>query len=326
MKRFGDRQEIAESSKPSYYQLDRDEDLIQKESNMSKITRRQFLASSAATAGAAALGGRFSLAEQAAAVAPVKVKSGADLVTLGKSGIKTSVLGIGTGTRGGREQRDMGQDGFVRLAREAYDRGIRYIDTADMYRIHPFVGAALKELPREEMFIQTKTTAKNADKAKADIERFRRELGIETMDTLLIHCMTKDQWPVDMRPVIDVLLDAKRKGQVRAIGVSCHSFDALADAAICEHMDVHLVRINPAGSRMDGKPEKVTSQIRKMHQQNRGVIGMKVFSEGDFKTREQRFKSLKFVLGLGTVHAFTIGFSDVKQIDETLEMIERAVA
>ena len=293
---------------------------------MSKITRRQFLASSTATAGAVALGGRFSLAEQAPAVTPVKVKSGTDLVTLGKSGIKTSVLGIGTGTRSGREQRDLGRDGFVRLAREAFDRGIRYIDTADMYRIHPFVGAALKELPREEMFIQTKTTAKNADKAKADIERFRRELGIETMDTLLIHCMTKDKWPVDMRPVIDVLLEAKRKGQVRAIGVSCHSYDALADAASCEHLDVHLVRINPVGSRMDDKPEKVASQIRKMHQQNRGVIGMKVFSEGDFKTSEQRFKSLKFVLGLGTVHAFTIGFSDINQIDETLAMIEQAVA
>lgn len=293
---------------------------------MSKITRRHFLASSTAAAGAVAFSGKFSLAEQAAPVAPVKVKSGTDLVTLGKSGIKTSVLGIGTGTRGGREQRDLGQDAFVRLAREAFDRGIRYIDTADMYRIHPFIGAALKELPREEMFIQTKSTAKNAEKAKADIERFRRELGIETMDTLLIHCMTKDKWPVDMRPVIDVLLDAKRKGQVRAIGVSCHSLDALEDAAICEHMDVHLVRINPAGSRMDGKPDKVASQIRKMHQQNRGVIGMKVFSEGDFKTREQRFKSLKFVLGLGTVHAFTIGFSNVQQIEETLAMIEQAAA
>jgi len=303
-----------------------DKNLIQRESHMSKITRRDFLASSTATAGAVAFGGRFSLAEQPPTVAPVKVKSGTDLVTLGKTGIKTSVLGIGTGTRSGREQRDLGRDGFVRLAREAYDCGVRYIDTADMYRIHPFVGAALKELPREEMFIQTKTTAKNAEKAKADIERFRRELGIETMDTLLIHCMMKDRWPEDMRPVIDVLLDAKRKGQVRAIGVSCHSFDALEDAAICEHMDVHLVRINPVGSRMDDKPEKVASQIQKMHQQNRGVIGMKVFSEGDFKTREQRFKSLKFVVGLGTVHAFTIGFSSVQQIEETLAMIEQAAA
>ena len=293
---------------------------------MSTLTRRQFLARTSLAAGSVALAGRFGLAGQATAVAPAKPKSGSDVVTLGKTGIKTSVLGIGTGTRSGQEQRDLGQDGFVRLAREAFDRGIRYIDTADMYRVHPFIRAALKELPRDEIFIQTKTLAKNADKAKADVDRFRRELGIETLDTLLIHCMDKDEWLVDMRPVIDVLLDAKRKGHVRAIGVSCHSFDALADAVDCEHLDVHLVRINPFKNRMDDTPDNVAAQIARMHQKNRGVIGMKIFGEGDFKTREQRLDSLKYVLGLGTVQAFTIGFNHSRQIDETLELIREATA
>jgi predicted aldo/keto reductase-like oxidoreductase len=299
---------------------------IEKESPMSTITRRQFLAGTSLAASAAALGGRFAWADQEVAVAPVKVKKGCDQVMLGDTGIQTSVLGIGTGTRGGREQRELGQEAFVRLAREAFDRGVRYIDTADMYKIHPFVGAALKQMPRDKVFVQTKTRAKTADAAKADIDRFRRELGIETLDTLLIHCMTKDQWPVDMRPVIDVLLDAKEKGQVRAIGVSCHTLDALADAADCEWMDVHLVRINPFGAKMDGEPDKVTPQIKKMHQKKRGVIGMKVFGEGSFKTPEERLKSLKFVLDMGAVHAFTIGFSSAGQIDETLKMIEQATA
>jgi predicted aldo/keto reductase-like oxidoreductase len=195
-----------------------------------------------------------------------------------------------------------------------------------MYKIHPFVGAALKELPRDQIFLQTKTQAKTAEKAKADIDRYRRELGIETLDTLLIHCMTKDQWPVDMRPVIDVLLEAKRKGQVRAVGVSCHTLDALTDAADCEWMDVHLVRINPFGNYMDDKPDKVAAQIERMHAKNRGVIGMKIFGQAEFKTREQRLKSLKYVLGLGTVQAFTIGFKNIGQIEETLELIEEATA
>jgi predicted aldo/keto reductase-like oxidoreductase len=291
---------------------------------MSTISRRQFLATTSWTAGALALSGRFAVADQATDVEPMRAKAGTDVVTLGKTDIQTSVLGIGTGTRGGREQRDLGKDGFVRLAREAFDRGVRYIDTADMYKMHQTVGAALKELPRDKVFVQTKTTAKNAEKAKADIDRFRRELGIETLDTLLIHCMTKDEWPTDMRPVVDVLLDAKRKGQVRAIGVSCHTLDALVDAAICPEMDVHLVRINPVGSHMDGAPEKVAAQLEKMYQKHRGVIGMKVFGEGSFKARRERFESLKYVLGLGTVHAFTIGFKDAAQIDETLELIEQA--
>ena len=293
---------------------------------MSTISRREFLATSSVAVGAMALTGRSAVAEPTAVVEPVRIKAGTDVVTLGTTGIKTSVLGIGTGTVGGKEQRDLGQDKFVRLAREAFDRGVRYIDTADMYKIHPFISAAMKELPRDKIFVQTKTTAKNAEKARADIDRFRRELGIETLDTLLIHCMTKDSWPTDMRPVIDVLVDAKRKGRVRAIGVSCHSLEALVDAADCPEMDVHLVRINPAGKMMDDTPDKVAAQIKRMRQKGRGVIGMKIYAEGGFKTRQERFNSLKYVLGLGTVQAFTIGFKNAEQIDETLAMIKQAAA
>jgi predicted aldo/keto reductase-like oxidoreductase len=293
---------------------------------MSTITRREFLASTSLTAGAAALGGRFAMAEPAAAVAPIKPKSGADVVELGGTGIKTSVLGIGTGTRGGREQREIGEKAFVKLAREAFDRGVRYIDTADMYKMHPFVKAAVRELPREELFVLTKTWGREAEKAKADVERFRQELGIETLDTVLIHCMTKDDWPGAMQPVIDVLVDAKQKGRIRSIGVSCHSFDALVDAADCPEMEVHLVRINHDGAKMDGPPPKVADQIARMQKKGRGVLGMKIYGEGSFKSREERLKSLKYVFGLGGVQAFTIGFSKIEQIDETLELIQEATA
>ncbi len=292
---------------------------------MSKLSRRQFLASTSLAVGGAALAGR-SLWARDPVVAPARPKSGTDLVTLGKTEIKTSVLGIGTGTVGGREQRDLGQEGFVRLAREAYDRGVRYIDTADMYRIHPFVAAAVKELPRGELFLQTKTRAKDGPSVRQDIDRFRRELGIETIDALLIHCMTKEGWPADMRPVIDVLLEAKQKGQVRAIGVSCHSLVALSNAVECEALDVHLVRINPFDEKMDDTHDKVATRLAQMHDKGRGVIGMKIYGEGAFRTREQRLASLKYVLGLGTVQAFTIGFKHIDQIDETLALIREATA
>ena len=300
---------------------------------MSILTRRHFLASTSMAAAGAALGGRVVGAESAVAVEPVKIKSGVDTMTLGKSGIKTSVLGLGTGTRSGREQADLGVEAFVRLMREAYDRGIRYIDTADMYgykdekrgpKAHAMVKVALKELPKGELFVQTKLWARNAEQAKTDLERIRRELGLETLDTLLIHCMTKGDWNVALRPVIDFYLEAKEKGQIRALGVSCHSLDALKVSAKAPEMDVHLVRINPFEMKMDGAPEAVAAQMAKMHADNRGVIGMKIYGEGLTKTREQRLESIKYALGLGTMQAFTIGFSKVEHIDETLQLIEEA--
>ncbi|MHB8897864.1 MAG: aldo/keto reductase [Thermoguttaceae bacterium] len=293
---------------------------------MSILSRRQFLASASIVTAGSALGGRFAAGQAVPAPQPVKIKSGVDKMVLGKSGIKTTVLGLGTGTTSGSEQRALGVDGFVRLTREAYDRGIRYIDTADMYKTHPQVKAALKELPKGEMFVQTKLWARNAEQAKTDLDRIRKELDLETLDTVLIHCMTKDGWNVDMRPVIDFYLEAKQKGQLRALGVSCHTLEALKVAANTPEIDVHLVRINPFQEKMDDQPDKVAEQIAKMHADRRGVIGMKIFGEGAFRTREQRLASIKYVLGLGTIHAFTIGFSKIEQIDETLELIHEAAA
>jgi len=288
---------------------------------MATISRRDFLAG-LTLAGAAASWGRTAWAAEL----PARPKRGTDLVTLGRTGLKTTVLGIGTGTVGGSQQRALGTEGFTKLARHALERGIRYIDTADMYHMHTFIQIALKGVPRDKYFIQTKTLARHPEVAKADVERFRRELGVETIDLLLMHCMQSGSWPTDMRPVMDVLDEAKRKGRVRAIGISNHGWDPLLAAVESNWCDVHLVRINPFGDKMDNEPEKVVEQVRKIHAKGCGVLGMKIYGETGFGSREKRFQSLKYVLGLGCVDAFTIGFTSIEQLDETLELIEQAAS
>ena len=127
--------------------------------------------------------------------------------------------------------------------------------------MHTFVRLALQGVSRDRYYLQTKTRAKHPEVAKADIERFRRELRVDTIDTLLMHCMTKGSWPTDMRPVMDVLQEAKQKGHVRSVGISCHGWDPLVASADCDWIDVQLIRINPFGYAMDGEPADV-SQIQ----------------------------------------------------------------
>jgi len=287
---------------------------------MARLSRRAFLAGMAA-AGAAMAGGHLVGAEAAAGP---RTKRGSDVVALGKSNARLTVLGVGTGTRGGSEQRAMGTPEFTRMIRHALDRGVRYIDTADRYMTHVFIRLALEGVKRDQYFIQTKTPAKDPVVARADIERYRRELRTDYLDTVLMHCMTKPTWPTDMRPVLEVLLEEKQKGRIKAVGVSCHGWNGLAPSIDCRDLDVQLVRINPFGLKMDGKPEAVAGAIAKMHAKGRGVIGMKIYGEGGLGSREKRFESLKYVLGLGTVDCFTIGFTAPAQIDETLDLIERA--
>jgi predicted aldo/keto reductase-like oxidoreductase len=290
-------------------------------------TRRGFLGQSVAAVGALALAGRLPAAE----TSPPKLKSGADQVTLGKTGIKTSLLGLGTGSVGVKHssnQVKLGQDKFVKLIRHAYDQGITYIDTADQYGSHIFVREAIKGLPREKLFIQTKTRARTPDQAKADIDRFLEELGVDYLDTLLLHCMQTKDWPKDLRAVMDVLSKAKDQKKIRAVGTSCHGMAPLRSAVETDWVEVDLARINPIGGdagRMDGKPEEVVPCLKAMHEKGKGILGMKILAEGTIKNRDDQIASLKFVLGLGCVDAFVIGFDSPQQIDEMMKNIETAL-
>jgi predicted aldo/keto reductase-like oxidoreductase len=294
---------------------------------MSDLTRRGFLGHSAAAVGALAAGAALTRAAEARP----KPTSAASQVELGRSGVKTSLLGMGTGSVGVKHssnQVKLGEEKFKKLVRYAYDRGITYFDTADQYGSHIYLREALRGIPREKLFIQTKTRATTAAMARADVERFREELGTDYLDTLLMHCMVKGSWPTDFRPVMDVLSEAKAKGKVRAVGVSCHGLDPLRAAAKNDWIDVDLARINPVGGRagrMDGTPEQVAECLKAMHARGKGILGMKILAEGTLKTPEKQLESLRFVLGLGCVDAFVIGFEKPEQIDQIMRLIETAL-
>jgi predicted aldo/keto reductase-like oxidoreductase len=294
---------------------------------MFQVSRRDFLGQSAAALGGLALSGQLAARANAAR----KLKSGSDQVVLGRTGIKTSLIGMGTGSTGVKHssnQVKLGHAKFVKLVRYAFDKGITYFDTADQYGSHIYLRDALKGLPRDRLFIQTKTHATTVEMAKADIERFRQELDVDYLDTLLLHCMQKGSWPTDRRAVMDTLSAAKDKGLIRAVGVSCHGMDPLRAAVKCDWVDVDLARINPVGGnkgRMDGTPQQVSACLKAMHEQGKGILGMKILAEGTLKTEEKQLESLRFVLGLGCVDAMVIGFESPEQIDQILQRVEMAL-
>src|SRR5437868_8270206 len=133
----------------------------------SQLSRRDFLGQSAAAVGALAASNLV----VRAADNPRKLKSGADQVTLGRSGVKTSLIGMGTGSNGvnhSSNQVRLGNEKFCKLVRYAYyEKGITYFDTADQYGSHIYLRDALQGIPREKLFIQTKTRATTAEMAKA---------------------------------------------------------------------------------------------------------------------------------------------------------------
>lgn len=297
-----------------------------------ETTRRQFIKSTAALAGAVFLSCRRQQSWQ-----QKPELTATDQVTLGKTGLTLSRLGVGTGSKGGSIQRALGPDKFNDLIRYAYDQGITYIDTADDYKTHQMVRDAIKPLPREKLFIQTKM-AGVPEKPLDVLDRYRKELNVDYIDSLLVHCGFTKDWDQERKRLLDAFEEAKQKQIIRAHGVSCHSLPATARAAQLDWVDVNLVRINPQGAHIDTPTEQwdaasnashvaaAMEQISIMRKNRHGVIGMKIIGDGDFVAPDDREKSIRFAMQSGLLDAVVIGFKSPAEIDEAIQRINRALA
>ncbi len=283
------------------------------------MNRRKFISNAAAGVGAACLApGSF-----AGKLDTPKRVEATDTVLLGKTGIRTSRLAMGTGTigfGGSSNQTRMGQ--LTRLLRTGYDRGLIFFDTADSYGSHPEVAAAISALPRDKVVIMTKCDERDPKQAKADIDRYRRELKTDYIDILLIHCVTEGDWTTRYRGVMDVFSEAKEKGIIRTHGVSCHSIEALRAAAASPWVEVDLVRLNPVGAHMDADPQTVISVIKQMRAQGKGIIGMKILGQGAMRSRQD--EAIRFALSSGVLDAFTIGAENHTEQSDLIKRIAAA--
>ncbi len=312
---------------------------------MKRLDRRRFLG---ATAGAAAaLGTSQILRADGPAVDAAAAGSAAEsspppappIVELGRTGIKMSRLGQGTGVKGGDRQSDQTRMGFAKLVdlmHHAYDRGVRFFDLADLYGTHVYFREALKGMDRDKLAILTKVwwrydgpedqtnLPERRQMARTALERFRHELTTDYIDIVLLHCLMRPGWDKQMQPYMDVLSEEKTKGTIRALGCSCHDLRALKTAAAAPWVDVILARINMKGGKevmMDGSREEVEAVLRTARQNGKAIIGMKIFGEG--RLVDQREACMKYAQQLGLLDAMTIGFHSPEQIDEVLRLMHQ---
>ena len=291
-----------------------------------KIPRREFIGRAALGISGLMVGTRLQALDK---VEPQTVSTfdPYEIVPLGKTGLKVSRVCIGTGAHGfmrASNQTRLGADKFHALLRGAYDRGIRMFDMADIYGSHPYLIPALKGIPRDNFNIVSKiwfhkSGIPEPERPDADvvIARFLKEIQTDHIDLVLLHCMTSATWPQDLRKQMDILSGLKEKGVIRALGVSCHSLPAL-EAAVTEPWveSVHS-RINPYGASMDGSTEEVVPVLKKLHAAGKGVVGMKIIGNGNFRDNDdQRNASVKLALQLGCVDVLNVGFEKPEEIDD----------
>jgi aryl-alcohol dehydrogenase-like predicted oxidoreductase len=294
---------------------------------MIRCTRRDFLKTSAA--GAGLLATAPSLLREAEAAEGNGFK-GTDIVPLGRTGINVSRLAQGTGFNGRKRSSAhtrQGKEAFDRLLHHSLEKGITFIDMADLYGSHPFVHDIIRGLPRDKYSLLTKIWPRKADwvtpsgGAREELDRFRKELGVDQVEVCLIHCMVNDQWASEYERIRDELSELKDKKVVRAVGVSCHDLGALEVASKHPWVDVIFARINFKGGKdyaCDASVEEVSAVLKTARNNGKAVVGMKIFGAGKLIKPEEKSASLEYVFTNGLVDAVTIGMLNPEEVDDTL--------
>ncbi len=298
-----------------------------------QISRRKFISKISIGAGTVLMANAI----EAAAALRKPSTNPFQTITLGKSGIKTSMIGMGTGAHGGNRESNltrMGRKKGVALIEYAYERGIRMFDGADSYGSHPFIAEALKSKPREDYTLVSKIWVRpggipEPDRPDADVvvDRFRKELNTDHIDILQIHCMVDQNWTDQQKKQMDILQNLKEKSIIRSHGVSIHTLDALNACVTSPWVDIVHSRVNAFGTAMDDKdPDKVLSIVKKIHDAKKGVIAMKLIGNGNFRNDPEKIEqSLHYVLKSGAVDMMIVGFEEEWQIDDYAKRVENAL-
>ena len=292
---------------------------------MSHYTRREFLKTGLA-AGTLAATGSLSLAATR--------QTATDWVTLGKSGVNVTRLAFGTGSISGQVQRDLGQEEFTRLVRYAYDRGIRFFETAESYGdMHRMLGVALQGIPRDSYRLMSKVTTVPGVDPQAEIRRAAQAREHRILRHHAAALAAHRHWPTDTAKWQDGILEAQSKKAIVSHGASVHGLPALRQVPGNKWLDVAMIRVNHKGTRMDaedyntaglGNVPEVVTHVKQVRKEGMGVISMKLVGEGTFN-REDRQAAMRFAFQNAGVDCVTVGYKNTAEIDEAIENLNLAL-
>ena len=259
-----------------------------------------------------------------------------DWVTLGRSGVKVTRLAFGTGSLSGQTQRELGQEEFTRLVRHAYDRGIRFFETAETYGdMHRMLGVALKGIPRDTYRIMSKVTTREGVNPQEKIDQLLKLANTDYFDILLLHYQHVATWPQDTVRWQDGILEATSRKLVVGHGASVHGLPALRQMPGNKWLEVAMIRMNHKGAKMDaedygtqgpGNVNEVVTHVKQVRTEGMGVISMKLIGEGAFINREDRQAAMRFAFNNAGVDCVTVGYKNSREIDEAIENLNLALA
>lgn len=241
-------------------------------------------------------------------------------VALGKTGLRVSRLSIGTDYRNVYGQPEAG----ARILRRGFELGINFWDTAEDYGAHPAIREALRHLDRSEVVIATKTYGSGNAEVWESLEKSTKEMGTDYLDAYLLHAVDSPEEIEGRSSALKAMLEAKRKGLIRAVGLSTHSVSVARAALRLPEIEVVLAVVNRTGARIrEGTLAGMLEALRDLYGARRGVYIMKPLGRGILSGDVKG--ALTYVLRVPYAHSVSVGIASLEELEEDVRIAEEAL-
>ena len=240
--------------------------------------------------------------------------------TLGNTGIVVSRLCFGTLTMAPMQKNLSPEDG-ARLLIYAYEKGVWFLDTADLYETYPHIRRALRAAP--DYIISTKAYCYDAATARAALERAYRGLGRDYLDIFLLHEQESLYTLRGHEEALSYLSEEKRRGHIGAVGVSTHYALCVRAALRFPEIEVihPLVNIEGIGIQ-DGPRALMEETIAEAHARGIGIFAMKVLGGGHLIASS--YDALRYAIDAPWADSVALGMQSEAEIDANVAMFEGA--
>lgn len=239
-------------------------------------------------------------------------------VKLGRSGLTVSRLCFGTLTMSPLQRGITPEEG-AKLLVYAYERGVRFLDTADLYGTYPHIRLALKDAP--DYVISTKAYCYDEKTAQEALERAYRGVGRDFIDLFMLHEQESLYTLRGHEEALRYLADQRDKGHIGAVGVSTHFCACVNAAPRFPMIDVIHPLINAAGIGIqDGTREDMETAIRAARERGIGIFAMKPLGGGHLIGGSR--EALEYALNSPLLDAVAIGMQSIEEIDADVAAFE----
>lgn len=285
-----------------------------------KITRREFVQTTAAATATMALAPSVSCAGMKSPYDPKDLPT----VKLGNTGVTVPLLGFGCGSRWMSVEND---DLALEILEDAFNQGLYYWDTASIYGNDQIsseerIGRILKDR-REKVFLVSKTGDRSAEKAKESIERSLKRLQTDHIDLMHVHSLTSVEDAEQLGEkgkVLEVLHQYKSEGILKYIGFTGHTTaEGMKRAAELYDFDVMMMALNHQAPDGSQKFEELPAPFAM--KKGMGVVAMKIIRPRETVEGLAASDLIRYALSLKEFHMINIGMDSKEVLKANLEIL-----